>query len=98
MLSLSSCPDAGVRRASLTRVQSVAGSAFPAKAREASRGRHRTPSNGLKKLENLPLTPIFADPPFFRAGGRVASQGFSSLDLRLSRMIREAFAKNPASD
>ena len=65
MLSLPSCLDAGACRVLLPRAQSDTGAAFPAKAREASRGRHKTPSNGLKKLENLPLTPIFASPAFF---------------------------------
>jgi hypothetical protein len=98
MLSLPFCPDAGACRVLLPRARSVTGAAFPAKAREASRGRHKTPSNGLKKLENLPLTPIFASQAFFRTDVWVAPQGVVSLDLRLSRMLREVFAKNPASD
>jgi hypothetical protein len=97
MLSLLSYPAAGMRRALPACVHSDSRHAFLAKAREASRGRHRTPSNGLKDRENLPFAPILASPPFFALAIGAASQDISSPDLRISRMIPESFGKNPAS-
>jgi hypothetical protein len=97
MLSLLTHHAARMRRALPTCFHSAGMPVFLAKAREASRGRHRTPSNGLKDRENLPFAPILASPPFFALPIGAASQDLSSPDLRISRMIPESFGKNPAS-
>ena len=65
MPSLPSCAAASVPQAPRAHAHNGDGQGFSAKAREASRGRRRTPSNGLKNLENLPLRPIFATSRFF---------------------------------
>jgi hypothetical protein len=66
MLSLSPYPAAGTRQAPTACVHSGGRPAFFAKAREASRGRGTTPSNGLKDHENLASAPVCAAVHFSR--------------------------------
>ena len=89
MLSLTSHPAAGPRRAPPACAYNGDRPVFLAKSREPSRGRRRTPCNGLKDRENLPLAPFFAGMHFFAPVDGTASQEFPSLGLRISRMIRE---------
>ena len=82
MLSLSSYPAAGVRRALSACVHSDDQRGFLAKAREASRGRRRTSFNGLNGLENPSMGPVCATSRFFS----------SPVDTRRSQYIRTGVA------
>ena len=97
MLSLSSYPAAGMRRALAACVHSDSRRAFPATAREASRGRPRTPSNSLKELLNPSLRSVCSTPGFSSGRWRRAVRNVSMLVLRFSRRIREFFRGRPAS-
>ena len=89
MLSWSFYLVAGAQREPLAHAHNAGRQGLLAKAREASRGRRRTPSNTLKGLENSPLRPVVATSRFFLPAFVSVYRNISISPLRFSRMSRE---------